>query len=98
MYVKYHFPNISISRKKMDPNTPGCWGLYLGYHVSCQAVLKDNLYTYLVSLTIYSLWYHIKCLIGNVFIPTKKHSLQVRYAFSEVFTWLQNHTNYPSHW
>jgi len=27
-------------------------GLFLGYHVSCQAVLEDNSYTYLVSLTI----------------------------------------------
>jgi len=35
----------------------------------------------------------------NVYIPTKKHSLQaflIQYAaFSEVFTWLQNLTNHP---
>jgi len=31
-----------------------------------------------------------------IYIPTKKHSLQVRYAFSEVFTWLQNHMNHLS--
>ena len=80
----------------MDPTIPGCIGLYLGYHVSCQAVLEDNSYTYLVSLTTYSLWNHSKCSVGNDYIPTKKHSSQVRYAFSEVFTWLQNHTNHPS--
>ena len=40
----------------MDSNTPCCRGLYLGYHVSCQAVLEDNSYTHLVSLTTYSLW------------------------------------------
>jgi len=28
--------------------------------------------------------------------PLRKHSLQVQYAFSEVFTWLQNHTNHLS--
>jgi len=77
--------------------TPGCRrGLYLGYHVSCQAVLEDNSYTYLISLTTYSLWNHSKCSVGNVYIPTKKHLLQVRYAFSEVFTWLQNHMNHLS--
>jgi len=89
-------PNYKYFLKRMDPTTPGCRGLYLGYHVSCQAVLEDNSYTYLVSLTTYSLWNHSKCSVGNVYIPTKKHSLQVRYAFSEVFTWLQNHTNHPS--
>ena len=80
----------------MDPTTPGFRGLYLGYHVSCQAVLEDNSYTYLISLTTYSLWNHSKCSVGNVYIPTKKHLLQVRYAFSEVFTWLQNHMNHLS--
>jgi len=80
----------------MDPTTPGCRVLYLGYHVSCQAVHEDNFYTYLVFLTTYSLWNHSKCSVGNAHIPIKKHSLQVRYAFSEVFTWLQNHTDHPS--
>ena len=28
--------------------------------------------------------------------PLRKHSLQVRYAFSEVFTWLPNHTSHLS--
>ncbi|KAG4096656.1 hypothetical protein H8356DRAFT_1326311 [Neocallimastix lanati (nom. inval.)] len=70
---------------------PCCRGFYLRYHVSCQKVLEYNSYTHLISLTIYSLWNHSKCSIGNVYIPTKKHSLQVRYAFSEIFTWLQNH-------
>ena len=78
----------------MDPTTPGCRGLYLGYQVSCQAVLENNSYIYLVSLN--NLRNHSKCSVGNVFIPTKKHSLQVQYAFSEIFTWLQNHTNHPS--
>jgi len=64
----------------MDPTTPGCRGLYLGYHVSCQAVLEDNSYTYFVSLTTYSFWNHSKFSVGNVYAPTKKHSLQVRYA------------------
>ena len=76
---------------QIDPTTPGCRGFYLRYHVSCQKVLEYNSYTHLISLTIYSLWNHSKCSIGNVYIPTKKHSLQVRYAFSEIFTWLQNH-------
>jgi len=93
---KVTFPNYKYFLKRMDPTTPGCRGLYLGYHVSCQAVLEDNSYTYLVSLTTYSLWNHSKCSVGNVYIPTKKHSLHVRYAFSEVFSWLQNHTYHPS--
>ena len=79
----------------MDPNTPGCIGLYLRYHVSCQAVLEDNSYTHLVSLTTYSLWNHSSS-VGNIYIPTKKHSLQIRYALSEIFEWLQNHTNHSS--
>jgi len=62
--------------------------------VSCQAVLEDNSYTHFVSLIIYNLWNHSKCFVGNVYIPIKKHSLQVRY--SEVFTWLQNHINHLS--
>ena len=80
----------------MDPTTPGCRGLYLGYHVTCQVVLEDNSFTYLVSLTTYSLLNHSKQSVGNVYIPTQKYSLQVRYAFYEVFIWLQNHTNHPS--
>ena len=93
---KVTLPNYKYFQKRMDPSIPGCRGLYLGYHVSCQAVLEDNSYTHLVSLTTYSLWNNNKCSVGNVYVPTKKHNLQVRYAFSEVFTWLQNHTNHPS--
>jgi len=93
---KVILPNYKYFLKRMDPTIPGCIGLYLGYHVSCQAVLEDNSYTYLVSLTTYSLWNYFKCSVGNVYISTKKQSLQVRYAFSEVFIWLQNHTNHPS--
>jgi len=93
---KVTLPNYKYFQKRIDPTTPGCRGLYLGYHISCQAVLEDNSYTYLVSLTIYNLWNHFRCSVGNVYIPSKKHSLQVRYKFSEVFTWLQNHTNHPS--
>jgi len=59
----------------MDPNTPGCRGLYLGYHISCQTVLEDNSYTYLATLITYSSWNHSKCSVGNVYILTKKHSL-----------------------
>jgi len=51
---------------------PGCRGLYLGHYVSYQAFLEDNSYT----LTTYSLWNHSKCSFGNVYIPTKKYSLQ----------------------
>jgi len=50
----------------MDPTTPGCRGLYLGYHVSCQVILEDNSYTYIVSLTTYSLWNHSKYSVGNI--------------------------------
>jgi len=88
--------NYKYFQKRMDPHTPGCRGLYLEYHVSCQAVLEDNSYTHLVSLTTYSLWNHLKYYVGNVYIPTMKHSLQLRYASSEVFTWPQNYTNHPS--
>jgi hypothetical protein len=91
---KVTLPNNKYFVKRMDPTTPGCRGLYLGYQVSCQAVLENNSYIYLVSLN--NLRNHSKCSVGNVFIPTKKHSLQVRYAFSEFFTWLHNHTNHPS--
>ena len=70
----------------MDPYTPSCRGLYLRYHVSCQAVLEDNSYTHLVSLTTYNLWNRSKCSVGNIYISIKKYSLQVQYAFSEVFT------------
>jgi len=49
-------------------------------------VLEDNSYTHLISLTTYSLWNHSKCFVGNVYIPTKKHSLYVPiYNFSKVF-------------
>jgi len=48
--------NYKYFQKRMDPNTHGCRSLYLGYYVSCQVVLKDNFYTYiLISLTIYNL-------------------------------------------
>jgi len=30
-----------------------------------------------IVLLLYSLWNHSKCSVGNVYIPTKKHSLQV---------------------
>jgi len=56
IHVKPHFQTINISRNEMDPTTPGCRGLYLGYHFSCQVVLEDNSYTHLVSLTTYILW------------------------------------------
>jgi len=72
---KLTLPNYKYFLKRMDPTAPGCRGLYLCYHVSCQAVLEDNSYTYLVSLTRYNLWNHSKCSVGNVYIPTKKHSL-----------------------
>ena len=52
---KVTLTNYKYFLKRMDPTTPGFRGLYLGYHVSCQAVLEDNSYTYLVSLTTYSL-------------------------------------------
>jgi len=39
----------------MDQNTPGCRGLYFGYHISHQAVHEDNSYTLLVILTACSL-------------------------------------------
>ena len=47
---KVTLPNYKYFLKRMDPTTtPGCRGLYLGYHVSCQAILEDNSYAYLVS-------------------------------------------------
>ena len=61
----------------MDSNTPGCRDLYLGYHVSCQTVLEDNYYTHFVFLITYTLWNHTKCSVSNVYIPSKKHSLQI---------------------
>ena len=76
----------------MDPSTPGCRGLYIGYHVSYKVVHEDNFYTHLISLITYNLWNHSKCSVDNVYILTKKQSLQVWHSFSEVFTWLQNHT------
>jgi len=39
---KVTLPNNKYFLKRIDPTTPGCRGLYLGYHVSCQAVLEDN--------------------------------------------------------
>ena len=74
----------------------GCRGLYLGYYFSCQAVPEDNSYTHLAFLTIYSLQNHSTCSIGNIYILRKKYLLHVRYAFSKIFTWLQNHINHLS--
>ena len=68
----------------MNPNKPNCRGLYLEYHVSCQVILEYNSYTHLVSLTTCSPRNHSKCSVSNVYIPTKKHSLQVRYAISQI--------------
>ena len=48
---KVTLPKYKYFQKIMDPNTPSYRGLYLGHHVSCQAVLEDNSYTHLVSLT-----------------------------------------------
>ena len=45
---KVTLPNYKYFQKRIDPTTSGCRSLYLGYHVSCQAVLEDNSYTYLV--------------------------------------------------
>jgi len=33
-------PNYKYLQKRIDPNTPDCRDLYLGYHVSCQVVLS----------------------------------------------------------
>ena len=65
-------PNHKYFQKRMDPNTPGCRGLYLGYHVPRQALLEENSYIHLVSLTTYSLWNHSKCYVENVYIPIKE--------------------------
>jgi len=32
---KVTLPNYKYFQKRMNPNTPGCRGLYLGYPVSC---------------------------------------------------------------
>jgi len=65
---KVTLPNYKYIQKRMDPNTPGCGGFYLEYHVLSQAVLEDNSYTHLVSLTTCGLWNHSKCFVGNVYI------------------------------
>jgi len=90
---KVTLPNYKYFQKRMVPNRE----VYiLGIMSHVKQSFEDNSYTHFVSLTTYNLWNHSKCFIGNANIPTKKHLLQVRYAFSEVFTWLQNHTNHPS--
>ena len=63
---KVTLPNCKYFQKRVDSNIPGCGGLYLEYHVLCQTVLEDYSYSYLVSLTVYSLWNHSKCSVGNV--------------------------------
>jgi len=55
IYVKVTLLNYKYFQKRIDPNMPGSKGLYLGFHVSCQAILINNSYTHLVSLSSYSL-------------------------------------------
>jgi len=56
---KVTLPNYKYFQKRMNPYTPDCRGLYLGYHVSCQAVLKDNSYTqFSFFKQYYYLWNH----------------------------------------
>jgi len=82
--------------KKAEPEIPGKRGLYLGYHNSCHASLEDNTYEYIISLCTYSLWNGIKCSIGNVYVPQRKHSVLVEVARMDITSWLDNHASHPA--
>ena len=64
---------IDVNYEFNAPNIPNCNSQNPISHFNTE----DNSYTHLVSLTTYSSWNHYKCFVGNVYIPTKKHSLQI---------------------
>ena len=95
IFCKVTIQNYRYFRKKAI-NSPGMRGLYLGYHKTCQASLENNEYNFILSLTTHSLWNHIKCSIGNIYVPQKKHNLERKTALTETASWLRSHTNHAS--
>jgi len=93
---KVKLPNYKYFCKRADTSIPGLRGLFLFYHRSIQATIENNDLNYIVSLSTYSLWNNLKCSIGNIYIPQKKHYLQHKLAKAEVLTWLSSHTSHPS--
>ena len=88
--------NYKYFFKKADEAIPGKRGLFLGYHNSCHASFENNSSEYIISLYTYSLWNGIKCSIGNVYVPQRRHNLHARTALIEILSWLNNHSSHPS--
>ena len=94
------FCNVTVRNyryfRKRANKTPGMRGLYLGYHHTCQASLENNEFSFIISLSTYSLWNHSKCSIGNVYVPQRKLNHERTIAKSEIISWLRCHSNHAS--
>jgi len=88
--VESFFLIINTSLKKQNARLLGKRGLILGFHKSCL------LYEYIIFLNTYSLWNNKKCSIGNIYVPQRRHNLQVDCAKQEIISWLQLHSSNPS--
>ncbi|ORX64455.1 hypothetical protein BCR32DRAFT_287089 [Anaeromyces robustus] len=92
---KVTIPNYRYFVRRAVDSIPGMRGLFLGYHKSCQAILEENSFNYIISLTNYNI-YDSKCSVGNVYIPVSSHSTQVKCALAEVIDWLNIHRDHAS--
>jgi len=92
---RVNIPGYNCFFKRKEVNVNGMRGLYIGYHRSCQAIMENSTYKYILSVTTYSIG-NSKCSIGNVYIPVKKHSLEWLNAWNEVNTWLEEHSSHAS--
>ena len=94
--VKYPFlSQYKTLLRRADLNIPGMRGLYIGVHNSCTSSPDPFEYKYIISINLFSLW-GVKCSIGNIYIPTKKHGEPRNNALSDLSNWLKNHTDNPS--
>ncbi|OUM59900.1 hypothetical protein PIROE2DRAFT_14461 [Piromyces sp. E2] len=69
-------------------------GLFLDYHKLCQASQENDEFNFILSL--YRLWNHSKCSIGNIYVPQKKYGLAMKLTTVEISTWLHLHSNHAS--
>ena len=81
--------------RRADLDIPGMRGLYIGVHTSCSSTPDPFEYKYIISTNLLSLW-GVKCSVGNIYIPTKKHEEPRNNAISDLSKWLKNHLNNPS--
>ena len=81
--------------RRADKKIPGMRGLYIGVHSSCQFTNDDFEYRYILSVNIFSFW-GVRCSLGNIYIPSKKHKDSREKAETDFANWLKNHQNNPS--